>query len=394
MLVESPYSHDSSIFGIERIGAWHYLLGIWAFVSRHFIHLFTPGLRYGPSLRDVDGSPFLGILEDDILPFHSTACLRAYPHPCMLALALTHVRSGVLLRADSESDSRYSLTQQVCTLGHTLDVVWFACSDDWVFRDVFQSFIGIFELQIFDPSCLGLSGIVLGFDPFCFGFSSIVPGFDPRVSGSPASCPDSIPLVLGSPALCPDSIPLVLDSIPFVSGSPASCLDSIPLVSGSLASCPDSIPLVLGSPASRPDSIPFASCSHSIVSGFDPFCFGFSDIMPGFDPVGLEEDLEARPLLKVGWQVVVKAQSWSLAQEPLSVLFGGLREMGSWLLMFLAMADLEKVERGWSEVRVGLGFRRRSLEIPLKMVLWFGSILHLRRVFVEQMTSVKWNLAI
>ena len=60
----------------------------------------------------------------------------------------------------------------------------------------------------------------------------------------------------------------------------------------------------------------------------------------------------------------------------------------------LAMADLEKVERGWSEVRVGLGFRRRSLEIPLKMVLWFGSILHLRRVFVEQMTSVKWNLAI
>ena len=59
----------------------------------------------------------------------------------------------------------------------------------------------------------------------------------------------------------------------------------------------------------------------------------------------------------------------------------------------LAMADLEKVERGWS-VRVGLGFRRRSLEIPLKMVLWFGSILHLMRVFVEQMTSVKWNLAI
>ena len=91
---------------------------------------------------------------------------RAYPHPCMLALALTHARrqsilprdvldirvwvsptfnlvssySGVLLRVDSESDSRYLLTQRVCTLGYTLDVVRFTCSDDWVFGDVFQSF--------------------------------------------------------------------------------------------------------------------------------------------------------------------------------------------------------------------------------------------------------------
>ena len=35
----------------------------------------------------------------------------------------------------------------------------------------------------------------------------------------------------------------------------------------------------------------------------------------------------------------------------------------------LAMADLEKVERGWSKVRVGLCFRWRSLGILLKMVM-------------------------
>ena len=35
----------------------------------------------------------------------------------------------------------------------------------------------------------------------------------------------------------------------------------------------------------------------------------------------------------------------------------------------LAMANLEKVERGWSKVRVGLCFRRRSPGILLKMVM-------------------------
>ena len=39
VLVESLFSHDSSTFGIAHIGVWHYLLGIWAFVSHHFIHL-------------------------------------------------------------------------------------------------------------------------------------------------------------------------------------------------------------------------------------------------------------------------------------------------------------------------------------------------------------------
>ena len=62
--------------------------------------------------------------------------------------------------------------------------------------------------------------------------------------------------------------------------------------------------------------------------------------------------------------------------------------------LVLAMADLEKVERGWLEVRLGLRFRRRSLGIPLKMVLWFGSISNLRGIFAEQMTGAKWNLAI
>ncbi|KAL6320272.1 hypothetical protein AAG906_005353 [Vitis piasezkii] len=368
MLVESPYSHDSSIFGIERIGAWHYLLGIWAFVSRHFIHLFTPGLRYGPSRKTTlsTGCQRVSVLRDiegDILPFHSTACLKTplldaltysywgIPHPCMLALALTHVRSKVLLRVDSESNSRYSLTQ----------------------RMYFRVFIGIFELQIFDPSCLGFSGIVPGFDPFCFGFFGIVPGFDPSCSGF-FIVPDSISFVLGSPTSCPDSIPLVSGSPKIVPRFDPSCFGFFGIASGFDPSC-------FGFSGIAAGFDPFCFMFSSIVSGFDPFCFGFSDIMPGFDPVGLGslEDSEARPLLKVGWQVAVKAQSWSLAQEPLSVLFGGLREMGSWLL---------------PKVRVGLGFRRRSLGILLKMVLWFGSISHLRRVFVEQMTSVKWNLAI
>ena len=58
------------------------------------------------------------------------------------------------------------------------------------------------------------------------------------------------------------------------------------------------------------------------------------------------------------------------------------------------MADLEKVKRGWSKVRMGLGFRQRSLGIPLNNMLWFGSISHLMGVFVEQMTGAKWSLAI
>ena len=37
--VESPYSHGPPIFDIAHTEAWHYLLGIWAFVSRRFIHL-------------------------------------------------------------------------------------------------------------------------------------------------------------------------------------------------------------------------------------------------------------------------------------------------------------------------------------------------------------------
>ena len=37
--VESPYSHGLPIFDIVHTEAWHYLLGIWAFVSRRFIHL-------------------------------------------------------------------------------------------------------------------------------------------------------------------------------------------------------------------------------------------------------------------------------------------------------------------------------------------------------------------
>ena len=37
--VESPYSHGPSIFDIAHTKASHYLLGIWAFVSRRFIHL-------------------------------------------------------------------------------------------------------------------------------------------------------------------------------------------------------------------------------------------------------------------------------------------------------------------------------------------------------------------
>ena len=37
--IESPYSHGPPIFDIAHTEAWHYLLGIWAFVSRRFIHL-------------------------------------------------------------------------------------------------------------------------------------------------------------------------------------------------------------------------------------------------------------------------------------------------------------------------------------------------------------------
>ena len=50
--------------------------------------------------------------------------------------------------------------------------------------------------------------------------------------------------------------------------------------------------------------------------------------------IASKENLEVRPLLKVGRQVAVKAQSWNLAQVRLSVLCGDLREIGSWLLGF------------------------------------------------------------
>ena len=51
------------------------------------------------------------------------------------------------------------------------------------------------------------------------------------------------------------------------------------------------------------------------------------------------------------------------------------------------MVDVKKLEKGWPEVRRGVCFRWRSSRIPLEMVLWFGSISHLRGVFAEQMTS-------
>ena len=49
--------------------------------------------------------------------------------------------------------------------------------------------------------------------------------------------------------------------------------------------------------------------------------------------------------------------------------------------LVLAMADVKKLEKGWTEVRGGLFFRRRSSGIPLERILWFGSILHLERGF-------------
>ena len=37
--------------------------------------------------------------------------------------------------------------------------------------------------------------------------------------------------------------------------------------------------------------------------------------------------------------------------------------------LVLAMVDVKKLEKGWSEVRVGFCFRRRSSGIPLEMEL-------------------------
>ena len=57
--------------------------------------------------------------------------------------------------------------------------------------------------------------------------------------------------------------------------------------------------------------------------------------------------------------------------------------------LVLAMADMKKLEKGWSEVRGGLCFRRRSSRIPLEIMLWFGPISHLKGVFVGQMIGAK-----
>ena len=57
--------------------------------------------------------------------------------------------------------------------------------------------------------------------------------------------------------------------------------------------------------------------------------------------------------------------------------------------LVLAMADMKKLEKGWSEVRGGLCFRRRSSGIPLEIMLWFGPISHLKGVFVGQMIGAK-----
>ena len=57
----------------------------------------------------------------------------------------------------------------------------------------------------------------------------------------------------------------------------------------------------------------------------------------------------------------------------------------------LAMAYLEKVEREWPEVRVGLGFKRRSSGNGALAWLNFRTT---GRVFAGQMTGEKWKIAI
>ena len=72
--------------------------------------------------------------------------------------------------------------------------------------------------------------------------------------------------------------------------------------------------------------------------------------------IASNENSGVRPLLKVGLLVAVKAQSLSLAQGPLSVLWDGLKEMRFWVLRFLPWLT----HRRWPEVRARLGLRWRS----------------------------------
>ena len=84
--------------------------------------------------------------------------------------------------------------------------------------------------------------------------------------------------------------------------------------------------------------------------------------------IALKENSEAHPLLKVGWQVVMKAQSWSLAQGPLLVLWGDLREMRSWLLGFFPWLTQRDLREGGRRCVCSLGSNGGSLE----MVFWLG----------------------
>ena len=78
-----------------------------------------------------------------------------------------------------------------------------------------------------------------------------------------------------------------------------------------------------------------------------------------------KENSEARPLLKVGRQVAMKAQSWSLTQGPLLVLWGGLKEMRSWLLGFLPWLTQRCLREGGRRCVRGLGSDGGPLEIVL-----------------------------
>ena len=82
-----------------------------------------------------------------------------------------------------------------------------------------------------------------------------------------------------------------------------------------------------------------------------------------------KENSKVRPLLKVGRQVAVKAQSWSVAQGPLSVLYGDLREMGSWLLGFWPWLTQRSLKKGGQRCTWDFSLDGG----PLEMVLWLGS---------------------
>ena len=84
--------------------------------------------------------------------------------------------------------------------------------------------------------------------------------------------------------------------------------------------------------------------------------------------ITLKENSEVRPLLKVGQQVAVKAQSWSLAYGPLSMLYGDLREIGSWLIEFQPWLTQRGLREGGLRCAHGLDLDGD----PLEMVLWLG----------------------